>query len=76
MWRDPNDHLAFVYGEHFCLGAHLARLEIRLIFEEIVDRIPDVELDGEVEWLASNLLHGVKRMPVHPLVTQLERARP
>jgi cholest-4-en-3-one 26-monooxygenase len=62
--RDPNDHLAFVYGEHFCLGAHLARLEIRLIFEEIVDRIPDVELDGEVEWLASNLLHGVKRMPI------------
>ena len=62
--RDPNDHFAFAYGEHFCLGAHLARLEIRLIFEEILDRMPDVELDGEVEWLASNLLHGVKRMPI------------
>ena len=62
--RDPNDHYAFAYGEHFCLGAHLARLEIRLIFEEILDRMPDVELDGEVEWLASNLLHGVKRMPI------------
>ncbi|HEY2104831.1 MAG TPA: cytochrome P450, partial [Candidatus Binataceae bacterium] len=62
--RDPNDHYAFAYGEHFCLGAHLARLEIRLIFEEILERMPDVELDGEVEWLASNLLHGVKRMPI------------
>ncbi len=62
--RDPNDHFAFAYGEHFCLGAHLARLEIRLIFEEILDRMPDVELDGEVEWLASNLLHGLKRMPI------------
>ncbi len=62
--RDPNDHFAFAYGEHFCLGAHLARLEMRLIFEEILDRMPDVELDGEVEWLASNLLHGLKRMPI------------
>lgn len=62
--RDPNDHFAFAYGEHFCLGAHLARLEIRLIFEEILDRMPDVELDGAVEWLASNLLHGLKRMPI------------
>jgi cytochrome P450 len=62
--RTPNDHFAFAYGEHFCLGAHLARLEIRLIFEEILDRMPDVELDGEVELLASNLLHGVKRMPI------------
>ncbi len=62
--RDPNEHFAFAYGEHFCLGAHLARLEIRLIFEEILDRMPDVELDGEVEWVASNLLHGLKRMPI------------
>jgi cholest-4-en-3-one 26-monooxygenase len=62
--RDPNDHFAFAYGEHFCLGAHLARLEIRLIFEELLDRMPDVELDGDVEWLASNLLHGLKRMPI------------
>jgi cytochrome P450 len=62
--RNPNDHFAFAYGEHFCLGAHLARLEIRLIFEEILERMPDVELDGEVEWLASNLLHGLKRMPI------------
>jgi len=62
--RDPNDHLALAHGEHFCLGAHLARLEIRLVFEEILDRISDVELNGKVEWLASNLMHGIKRMPV------------
>jgi cytochrome P450 len=62
--RDPNDHFAFAYGEHFCLGAHLARLEIRLIFEEILRRMPDVDLDGDSEWLASNLLHGLKRMPI------------
>ncbi len=62
--RDPNDHFGFSYGEHFCLGAHLARLELRLMLEAILERMPDVELDGEVQWLASNLLHGVKRMPV------------
>jgi cholest-4-en-3-one 26-monooxygenase len=56
--------LALAHGEHFCLGAHLARLEIRLVFEEILDRMTDLELDGEVEWLASNVLHGMKRMPI------------
>jgi cytochrome P450 len=62
--RDPNNHLAFAHGEHFCLGAHLARLEIRLILEEILDRLLEIELDGEVEWLASNVFHGIKRMPI------------
>jgi len=62
--RSPNDHFSFAYGEHFCLGAHLARLEIRLIFEEILARMPDAELDGEVERLASNQLAGIKRMPI------------
>jgi len=62
--RAPNDHLALAHGEHFCLGAHLARVEIRLIFEEILNRLFDIELDGEVEWVASNLFHGIKRMPI------------
>jgi cytochrome P450 len=62
--RTPNEHVALAYGEHFCLGAHLARLEIRLIIEEIVNRMSDLELDGKVERLASNLLAGIKRLPV------------
>jgi cytochrome P450 len=62
--REPNEHLALAHGEHFCLGAHLARLEIRLAFETILDQMVNIELEGEVEWLASNVVHGIKRMPV------------
>jgi cytochrome P450 len=62
--RHPNEHLAFAHGEHFCLGAHLARLEIRVVFEEILSRVCVTELDGDVEWVASNVFHGMKRMPV------------
>jgi cytochrome P450 len=62
--RTPNDHLAFGIGEHFCMGANLARLEIRLMFEELLRRLPDMELAGPVERLRSNFIGGVKRMPV------------
>jgi cholest-4-en-3-one 26-monooxygenase len=62
--RTPNDHLAFGIGEHFCMGANLARLEIRLMFEELLTRLPDMELAGPVERLRSNFIGGVKRMPV------------
>jgi cholest-4-en-3-one 26-monooxygenase len=62
--RSPNDHLAFGIGEHFCLGANLARLEIRLIFEEMLKRLPDLELAGPVRRLRSNFLNGIKAMPV------------
>ncbi|MGO9061100.1 MAG: cytochrome P450 [Candidatus Binataceae bacterium] len=62
--RKPNDHFAFAYGEHFCIGAHLARLEIRLILEEQIARMPDPELDGEVERLTSIVLAGIKRLPI------------
>src|SRR5262245_33412319 len=46
--RTPNEHLAFGIGEHFCLGANLARLEIRVIFEELLARLPDIRLAGPV----------------------------
>jgi len=62
--RNPNDHIAFGKGEHFCLGANLARLEIRVIFEELMKRIPDMELAKPPDRLRSNFLNGIKRMPV------------
>lgn len=62
--RTPNDHLAFGIGEHFCLGANLARLEIQLIFEELLRRLPDLEFDGPVRRLRSNFVNGIKTMPV------------
>ena len=62
--RDPNPHIAFGKGEHFCLGANLARLELRVMFEEICKRMPDIEPAGEPEKLRSNFINGVKRWPV------------
>jgi cytochrome P450 len=62
--RKPNEHLAFGYGEHFCLGAHLARLELRMMIEELLRRLPDIELAGPIERLHSIQLWGPKHMPV------------
>ncbi len=62
--RTPNEHLAFGIGPHFCLGANLARLEIRVMFEELLRRLPDMRLAGPVERLRSNFINGIKRMPV------------
>lgn len=59
-----NQHRAFGIGEHFCLGSHLARLELKVIFEEILRRIANPEFDGEIEWLRSNFINGIKRMPI------------
>jgi cytochrome P450 len=56
--------VGFGYGPHFCLGAHLARLQMRLMLNEVLDRMPGLELTGPVERVASNLIGGVKRMPV------------
>ncbi len=63
--RDPNEHLGFGGGgPHFCLGAHLARREIRVMFEELFRRLPDIRVSGEPDYLFSNFIHGIKRMPV------------
>ena len=63
--RSPNEHIAFGGGgPHFCLGANLARMELRLIFDEITRRLPDIALDGDVEYLRSNFIGGIKHMPV------------
>jgi len=62
--RNPNDHLAFGVGPHFCLGASLGRLEMRVFFEELLARLRDIEMDGPVERLQSNFQSGIKHMPV------------
>ena len=63
--RDPNPHIAFGGGgPHFCLGANLAKLEIRVMFEELLDRLPDIQLAGDVQRLRSNFINGIKHMPV------------
>ena len=59
-----NEHRAFGVGQHFCLGSHLARLELRVIFEEIVRQIRNPRLAGEVNWLRSNFINGIKKMPI------------
>jgi cholest-4-en-3-one 26-monooxygenase len=62
--RQPNDHIAFGYGEHFCIGANLARLELRVMIDELLRRMPDMTPAGRVERLRSNLLAGIKHLPV------------
>ena len=62
--RTPNDHLSFGVGEHFCLGANLARMELRSIFGGIMQRLPDLRLAGEPRRLRSNFINGVKEMRV------------
>jgi cytochrome P450 len=62
--RTPNEHIAFGKGEHFCAGAHLARLELRLMFDALLAQAKKFELTGPVERLQSNLVAGIKHMPV------------
>ena len=64
--RDPNPHLAFGVGAHFCLGANLARLEIRVMFEELLRRFPDLRVpaDAEVVRYPSTFIRGWSSMPV------------
>lgn len=59
-----NGHRSFGVGEHFCIGSHLARLELKVIFEEILKRVRNPRLDGEINWLRSNFIHGIKKMPI------------
>jgi cytochrome P450 family 142 subfamily A polypeptide 1 len=64
--RTPNDHIAFGFGAHFCLGASLARLELRCLFEELGRRMPDLRLasDALPPKRASNFISGIESLPV------------
>jgi cytochrome P450 len=63
--RTPNEHVTFgPGGPHFCLGAHLARLETKILFQELIPRLRSIEIVGPVERIRSNFVNGIKRMPV------------
>ncbi len=66
MRRSPNDHVAFGFGPHFCLGASLARLELQVVLDRLLERLPDLTLVDEVEpaHRAANFVSGHERLPV------------
>ena len=62
--RHPNRHLAFGYGEHFCMGTHFARRSMRAIVEQLASRVEHWELEGEPEWIRASFVVGLKHLPV------------
>lgn len=73
VWTDPdrfrvdrkrNPHIAFGVGEHYCVGAHVARLELQVIFRHLLPRLEEIEVAGPIARLRSNLIGGVKRLPI------------
>jgi cytochrome P450 len=65
LGRTPNEHVAFGGGgPHFCLGAHIARVEIAALLRELLTRLPDLEPAGPTEWLPSTFISGPKHLPV------------
>jgi cytochrome P450 len=62
--RDPNRHLAFGFGAHYCLGAALAKLETRALFAELLPRLGSIELAGAPEWTATTFVGGLKHLPI------------
>ena len=73
--RQPNPHIAFGFGTHFCLGAALARLELRVMFGEVLRRMPDLHVVGsELPYRASNFVSGLEAMPVRFTPSEPETA--
>jgi cytochrome P450 len=67
--RSPNRHLAFGYGAHLCLGQHLAKMEMRILWEELLPRLASVELDGEAQLSQASFVNGPKRLPIRYALT-------
>ena len=62
--RTPNNQIAFGFGGHVCLGQHLARMEMRILMEELLPRLKSIELAGEPARVESALVGGLKRLPI------------
>lgn len=62
--RDPKKHIAFGYGEHMCLGMHLAVMEVARFYRELLPRLKSIELRGEPQWVHANFVGGLKSLPV------------
>ena len=62
--RNPNKHLSFGYGAHLCLGQHLAKMEMRILFEELLPRLKSIELDGEPKMSQATFVNGPKTLPI------------
>ncbi|WP_020664343.1 cytochrome P450 [Amycolatopsis benzoatilytica] len=62
--RAPTEHLTFGHGPHFCLGSHLARMQMRALFEAVFDQLGEVRLAGDVRRLRSNFQNGIKSLPI------------
>jgi cytochrome P450 len=67
--RDPNKHVAFGYGVHFCLGAALARMEVNSFFTELLPRLKSAELNGRPEFVATTFVGGLKHLPIRYSLT-------
>jgi cytochrome P450 len=68
--RDPNPHLGWGVGEHYCIGTSLARMEIRVLLEELIPRLEHAELTGPPQWTQAIFISGVKHLPVRWTVTR------
>ncbi|AVH55182.1 MULTISPECIES: cytochrome P450 [Streptomyces] len=73
--REPNPHLGFAQGPHFCLGASLARLELQVILRQFAARVERIELTGDIEWTRSNKYNGINRIPA-ALTSRRTRSAP
>ena len=62
--RSPNKHLAFGYGAHLCLGKHLAKMEMEILYKELFKRIEKIELNGDPSWVKASFVSGLKSLPI------------